>query len=97
MFFNYFKNKVAINALDLSDYYATQGMSFIMLVVGIIYQELKKATSIIKGKSINDCLLQARFIKLNKKGQNWQTSNAKKDLQKLMQELNVDLGNPLSK
>lgn len=83
-FFNYFKNRVDINALGLSDYYTTQGMCFIMLIVGLIYQELKLAIKEnIKGKTINDCLLEARFIKLNKKNQKWYTSNAKKSLQEL--------------
>ena len=94
-FFNYFKNRVDINTLGFNDYYATQGMSFIMLVVGLIYKELKEAAKPIKGKSIDDCLLEAKFIKLNKKGNNWVVSNAKKDLQELMSSLNVDLYNPL--
>lgn len=66
-FFNYFKNRIDINALGLNDYYATQGMCFIMLIVGLIYEELKLAVKDIKGKSIDDCLLEARFIKINKK------------------------------
>lgn len=94
-FFNYFKNRVDINALGLSDYYTTQGMCFIMLIVGLIYEELKLAVKDINGKSINDCLLEAKFIKINKKGNNWSVSNAKKDLQELMSKLNVDLLNPL--
>ena len=94
-FFNYFKIRVDINALGLSDYYTTQGMCFIMLIVGLIYEELKLAVKDINGKSINDCLLEAKFIKINKKGNNWSVSNAKKDLQELMSKLNVDLLNPL--
>lgn len=94
-FFNYFKNRVDINSLGLSDYYATQGMSFIMLVVGLIYHELKEAIKPLKGKCIDDCLLESRFIKLNKKNEHWYISNAKKDLQEMMALLNVDLLNPL--
>lgn len=94
-FFNYFKNKVDITSLGLSDYYATQGMSFIMLVVGLIYKEMKEAVKPIKGKSLDDCLLETRFIKLNKKEGQWVVSNAKKELQTLLTDLNVDLSNPL--
>lgn len=96
-FFNYFKNRIDFNTIGLNDYYATQGMSFIMLITGLIYQELKEATKQINGKSIEDCLLEARFIKLNKKENNWVISNAKKDLQNLMSLLNTDLCNPLNK
>lgn len=94
-FFNYFKNRVDINALGLSDYYATQGMSFIMLIVGLIHHDLKEAIKSLKGKSIDDCLLEARFIKLNKKGTNWSASNVKKKLKEMMENLNVDLHKPL--
>ncbi len=94
-FFNYFKNRVNINALGLSDYYVTQGMSFIMLIVGLVYRELSQEVKAIKGKSIDDCLLQARIIKLNKKGNGWVVSNAKKSLQQTMEKLNIDLHNPL--
>lgn len=65
--FKLFKNRVDINVLCLSDYYATQGMCFIMLIVGLIYEELKLAVKDINEKSINDCLLETKFIKINKK------------------------------
>ena len=65
-FFNYFKNNVDINALGLNDYYITQGMSFIMLITGQIYEEFKKSVRNIKGKNVDDCLLDSRFAKLNK-------------------------------
>lgn len=96
-FFNYFKNRVDINTLGLSDYYTTQGMSFIMLIVGLIYHDLKEAIKPLKGKSIDDCLLESRFIKLNKKNDHWYVSNAKKSLQEMMKKLSVDLYDPLSK
>lgn len=72
-------------------------MSFIMLIVGLIYHDLKGAVKFIKSKSIDDCLLEARFIKLNKKGTTWCVSNAKKKLQEMVEKLNVDLHNPLDK
>ncbi len=94
-FFNYFKNRIDINALGLSDYYATQGMSFIMLIVGLIYHDLREKVKLLGNTSIDDCLLKSRFIKLNKKGTCWCVSNAKKNLQDMMKALNVDLYNPL--
>ena len=96
-FFNYFKNRVDINNLGLSDYYATQGMCFIMLIVGLIYHDMKDVAKVIRGKSIDDLILETKFIKLNKKGTKWCVSNARKELQVLMGKLNVDLTSPLSK
>ena len=94
-FFNYFKNKADINSLGLNDYYITQGMSFIMLITGQIYEELKKVVKNIKGKNIDDCLLECRFAKLNKIDNSWKVSNAKKELRELLLKLNVDINNPL--
>ena len=95
IFFNFCKNNVDLNALGISDYYMTQGMSFIMLIIGLIYQELKEATKQVNGKSVDDCLLESRFIKINKKGNEWITSNATKDLQQMMETLHVNLFKPL--
>ena len=96
-FFNYFKNDIDFNGLQLNNYYQTQGMCFIMLIVGLIHQEMVEATKGITNKSINDCIMETKFIKLNKKGSKWCVSNAKKELQSLMLKLNVDLHNSLGK
>ena len=94
-FFNYFKNNVDINSLGLNDYYITQGMGFIMLITGQIYEELKKAVKNVKSKNVDDCLLECRFAKLNKIDNIWKVSNAKKKLRELLEQLNVDINNPL--
>lgn len=96
-FFNYFKNTIDINALGLNDYYTTQGLSFIMLIVGLIHQELMDNKSEIKGKSIDDCLLEARFAKLNCRNETYIISKIKKDTQNLLETLHVDIQNPLNK
>lgn len=94
-FFNNFKNKIDINAIGLSDFYTMQGMSFIMLIVGLIYEEVKKATQNIKGKSLDNILLESKFIKLCKRKNTWEATNCRKNLQEIMEKLNIDLANPL--
>lgn len=90
-FFNYFKNNIEYSALKLSDYYLTQGLSFIMLIVGMIYKEFNEAMPAVQGKSIDDCLLEARFLKAHKLYGTWKITNIKKSLRELMESLNVDL------
>jgi len=89
-FYNYFKNDINYNALGLQDYYMTQGLSFIMLISGLIHQSLKVATKSIP-ESINDCLLSGRFIKIHKKYGKWQASNVKKKMAELFSTLGVEL------
>lgn len=96
-FFNYFKNTIDINSLGINNYYATQGLSFIMLIVGLIHHELKENFSSIRGKSIDDCLLEARFAKLNFKNGIYSVSKIKKDTQNLLETLHTNIQNPLNK
>ncbi len=90
-FYNYFKNKADFSALYQQDYYKTQGLSFIMLVCGLIHSEMEKAVSGIKGKSVHDCLLEARFVKAIKRRGNWAVCNCKKKQVDLFKELNTPL------
>ena len=96
-FFNYFKNSVDINSLGINNYYATQGLSFIMLIVGLIHQELTETIISLKGKSVDDCLLEARFAKLNLKNGIYSISKIKKNTQSLLETLHVNIQNPLNK
>lgn len=90
-FFNYFKNRVEISSLHLDDYYMSEGISFIMLIVGLIESEfngaIKKAG--IKGQTIDDILLEGRFIKIHWNRGNWYLENMKKSRQDMMNTLNV--------
>lgn len=94
-FFDYFKNKIDIKNIYLNNYYKIQGLGFVMLLVSQIYEELKKNTKHIKGKSVEDILLEARLIKLNQYYNNWTVTNTTKEMQEFMQSLNVDLLSPL--
>lgn len=91
-YYDYFKNNLDCNALCLSDYYMTQGLSFVMLVVGLIHKEVKDKLfqSDIK-MSIDDCLLQTRFLKIHKHGYNWETSNIKKGLAEIIKKMEISI------
>ena len=90
-FYNYLKNQAGYHSLHLDDYSKTQGLAFIMLVCALIYSEMEKATKEIKGKSLQDCLLEARMVKANKRMNMWTISNCLKRQKELFFELGVPL------
>lgn len=90
-FYNYFKNKADYNSLYQQDYYKTQGLAFIMLVSALIHQKFESAARVIKGRSVQDCLLDARMVKLNKRYNIWTACNCCKKQQKLFQQLNTSM------
>ena len=92
-FYDYYKNRLDVNALHLNDYYKTQGLSFIMLITSLIYSEFTKAIKEAKIKeSVQSILIDSRFLKLHKdyKG-NWRVENINQKHLKIFQtfELNV--------
>lgn len=89
-FYDYYKNRLDVNALHLPDYYQTQGLSFIMLITSLIYSDINQK---IKGlnKSITDLLLETRFLKLHKKQGKWKLENTSKKHYELFEKLNIDL------
>lgn len=90
-FYNYLKNQAGYNSLHLDNYYKTQGLAFIMLVSSLIFSEMKEATRDIKGRSIQDCLLEARMLKVHKRIDKWTVTNCLKKQKELMDELNTPL------
>lgn len=94
-FYNYFKNDIDYNALGLTDYYMTQGLSFIMLIAGLIHQTMQTATKDMP-ETINECLLKGRFIKAHKKHNKWQVTNVKKQYMELFAKLGIDLRIPIA-
>ncbi|MEG2640831.1 MAG: transposase [Bacilli bacterium] len=90
-FYNFFKNKLNFEALNVNDYYTSQGLSFIMLIVGMIHSEISEAVKNIKGKSIDDILLESRFIKVHNLNGTWYVQNAKKELREHFELLNCAL------
>ena len=95
-FYNYFKNDVNFNALYERDYYKLEGMSFIMLVTSLIYEQMNKAVHSIKNKNIEDCLIESRMVKIHYEKQGWARTNMKKNLQELFSKLNVEYTSPIT-
>lgn len=90
-FYDYFKNKANYVALHEENYYKTQGLAFIMLVSALIHQEVEKATKQVKGKTLQDCLLEARMVKANKRHGVWTVTNCLKKQIELFRVLNAPL------
>ncbi len=91
-FYDYYKNRLDVNAIHLNDYYKTQGLSFIMLITSLIYSEFSKAIKAEKIKeSPQSILLDARFLKLHKSRNKWTVENINQKHLKIFQtfELNV--------
>ena len=69
--YNYVRNGVDFNALHASDYYVTQGISFILIVEGLIYSsflaKIQTCTNKkLKAMSVNECKVNAARLKLTK-------------------------------
>lgn len=82
--YQYLKNKGDFNNLMIQDYYKEQGMAFIMLVTGQIHQKMIAAVKKLNDNtlSVQDILLMARCMKLERRGNSWNLKNTrKKDLE----------------
>ena len=90
-YFNYFKNSADYSALHLPDYYKTQGLAFIMLIEALIYHDVQNAMKSIKGRTIRDCLLDARTIKIHLRKETWQICNCKKSILNLFEQLHTPM------
>lgn len=89
-YFNYFKNNIDYKGLHVEDYYMAQGLSFIMLIEGLIHSEMAKAISILKGNSLDDILLEGRFLKIHKSMGKWYLDNISNSRNIIMEQLKVD-------
>lgn len=90
-YYNYFKNKADYSSLYQQDYYKTQGLAFIMLVSALILREFEDAIKAVKGKSAQDCLLDARMVKADKRRGVWTVCNCRKKQVELFELLNTKL------
>lgn len=89
-FYDYYKNQLEVDALYTSDYYRTQGLSFILLVTALIHEEFVKKTKTLK-KNVTDILLDARFLKLHRKRSGWEFENLCKKHFELFSTLKINL------
>ena len=64
----------------IQDYYQEQGFAFIMLITGQIHQKVLEAVKALNDNttSVNDVLLMARCLKMERRGNNWNLKNARK-------------------
>ena len=62
-----------------------------MLVAALIHQEVEKAIKGIDGKSLDDCLLDARMVKAHKRHGSWKLCNCLKKHTTLFKQLNTEL------
>lgn len=95
-FYDYYKNRLDVNALHLPDYYQTQGLSFIMLITSLIHSEFVRHTKGIRNMSVSDMLIDARFIKLHLKKNEWKMENVCKRHIDLFNSLGISLTNEIS-
>ncbi len=93
-FYDYYKNKLEVDATYSSDYYQAQGLSFILLITSLIHSEFVKNTSKIK-KSVTDILLDARYVKLHYKKTKWELENLSKKHYELFNSLGLNLNEEL--
>ena len=76
------KNRDGFVALGQGDYYVTQGLSFVVLVAGRIEAAFRRKCKDTKntGRTPDDILLSAQFVKIQKRDGKWETINTSKKL-----------------
>ncbi len=90
-FFDWLKNGAGFTSPGAHDYCMAQGWAFVMLVTALVHKELADACRAVKGKSVDDCLLEARMVKANKVGARWVCCNLKSKQKELFAALNTPL------
>ena len=90
-FFDWLKNGAGFTSPGAQDYCMAQGLAFIALVTALVHRELSAACAAVKGKSVDDCLLEAGMVKANKMGGRWICCNLKARQEELFSALNTPL------
>ena len=91
-FYQYLKNIGNFNDLMIQDYYKEQGFAFIMLIAGQIQQKMLSATKSLGDNtiSVNDVLLMARCMKMERRGNYWYLKNTRKKDLELLKKLGFE-------
>lgn len=76
-YYNYVKNDFGFEAICQQDYFCMQGLSFIVLVASLIYQELSRITEQAK-LSLKESMKELKKIKTVFDGQKWEIHNITK-------------------
>jgi transposase len=101
--YNHVRNGVDFNGLHEQNYYTQQGISFVLLVEGLIYSKfiskLKSSSSgYVKNLSVKECTKKAAHLKLARhQDGHWYTSTPKKKTLQLLEELGVSLEEDVKK
>lgn len=90
-FFDWLKNGAGLASPGVQDYCRAQGLAFVALVTALVHRDLVEACRAVKGKSVDDCLLEARMVKANKVGGKWVCCNLKSRQKELFSALNTPL------
>ena len=90
-FFDWLKNGAGFTSPGAQDYCKAQGLAFVALVTALVHREIAEACKAVKGKSVDDCLLEARMVKANKVGGKWVCCNLKSKQEELFSALNAPL------
>lgn len=91
-YFDYFKNGQDARGLFQQDFHRVQGLSFVMLVSGLIHREVADAVAASGiGMSVGDVLMDARMVKACKRNGVWAAVNCKKKRVAMLDALNTSL------
>ncbi|MBQ9010419.1 MAG: transposase [Clostridia bacterium] len=94
--YNFVENTIQFSGLKSSDYYAMQGLSFLMAPIGQIQasfsKQMAKASPYVKSMSIRECLIKAGCFKLVQHlDKKWRISMAPQKGVELLHEMGVDV------
>ena len=91
-FYQYLKNAADFNDLMIQDYYKEQGLSFIMLITGQIHQKMIASVKTLDDNtiSVNDILLMARCMKMERRNNNWYLKNTRKRDLEILKKLGFE-------
>lgn len=90
-YYDYLKSNAGFTSLGVSDYCKAQGLAFMMLVTSLVHDQTRKACEGVKGKSVDDCLLEARMVKANKVRGRWVRCNMLERQRKLFEAVGAPL------
>lgn len=90
-FYDWLKNTEGFTSLGVQDYCRAQGLAFLMLVASLVRNGMRSACEPAKGKSVGDCLLDARMVKANLVGGRWTCTNLLKRQAELFEAIGVPM------
>lgn len=90
-FFDWPRNGAGLASPGVQGYCRVQGLAFVALVTALVHRGLSEACGAVRGKSVDDCLLEARMVKANKVAGAWTCSNLLERQRRLFESLNTPL------